>query len=70
MAREDEIRVIAYTIWEQEGCRDGYDCDHWLKAEVIWEEKEKDKAASSNRIAASKRTAKQGKRDRAATRKQ
>jgi hypothetical protein len=40
MTREDEIRVIAYSIWEQEGCRDGYDCEHWLKAEVIWEEQQ------------------------------
>jgi hypothetical protein len=57
MGREDEIRVIACNIWEQEGCRDGHDCDNWLKAEVIWEEKEKDNAASANSIAVSKRTA-------------
>jgi hypothetical protein len=41
MGREDEIRVIAYSIWQQEGCLDGQDCEHWLKAEVIWEERQK-----------------------------
>ena len=38
MAREDEIRVIAYGIWQEEGCCDGRDVDHWLRAEVIWEQ--------------------------------
>ena len=46
MGREDEIRLIAYRIWEEEGYCDGHDCEHWLKAEVIWEEKQKNKAAS------------------------
>jgi hypothetical protein len=31
MGREDGIRLIAYLIWE-EGCCDGHDCEHWLKA--------------------------------------
>ena len=44
MGKEDEIRIIAYSIWEQEGSCDGHDCEHWLKAEVIWEEKQKQKA--------------------------
>ncbi len=61
MEREDEIRVIAYSIWEQEGCRDGHDCEHWLKAEVIW--KEKERTASGNNKAAPKRTSKQNKRE-------
>jgi hypothetical protein len=38
MGREDEIRAIAYGIWEAEGYCHGYDCDHWLRAEVIWED--------------------------------
>ena len=38
MAREDEIRLIAYNIWQEEGCCDGQDVDHWLRAEVIWEQ--------------------------------
>ena len=65
MVREDEIRLIAYRIWEEEGCRDGYDCEHWLKAEVIWEEKQKNKAASEDTKAKSKQTTKQAKKNRA-----
>ena len=38
MAREEEIRVMAYRMWEHEGCPDGRDCEHWLKAETVWEE--------------------------------
>jgi len=41
MGREDEIRLLAYSIWEQEGCCDGRDVEHWLRAEVVWEEKQK-----------------------------
>jgi hypothetical protein len=41
MNREDEIRLIAYSIWEQEGCLNGKDCEHWFRAEAIWEEQQK-----------------------------
>ena len=40
MGREDEIRVIAYSIWEEEGCPNGRDCEHWFRAEVIWEQQQ------------------------------
>ncbi len=43
MAREDEIRLIAYNIWEEEGCVDGHDCEHWLRAELLWERQQKEK---------------------------
>ena len=46
MGREDEIRAIAYRIWEEEGCVDGHDVEHWLKAEQIWENEQARKAAS------------------------
>jgi len=46
MGREDEIRLIAYSIWEEESCPDGRDCEHWFRAEAIWEEQAK-KAAKS-----------------------
>jgi hypothetical protein len=39
MNREDEIRLIAYSIWEQEGCPNGRDYEHWLRAEALWEKK-------------------------------
>jgi hypothetical protein len=39
MDREDEIREIAYTIWEQEGCMNGNELEYWLRAEAIWTER-------------------------------
>ena len=41
MGREDEIRLIAYKIWEEEGCPNGRDCEHWFRAEVIWDQQQK-----------------------------
>jgi hypothetical protein len=43
MGREDEIKLIAYKIWEEEGCVDGRDCEYWFRAEVIWEQQQKKK---------------------------
>jgi hypothetical protein len=28
-----EIAALAYSIWEREGCPNGCEMDHWLKAE-------------------------------------
>jgi hypothetical protein len=47
MGREDEIRLIAHSIWEDEGCPDGRDREHWLRAETIWEEQAPKAAAKS-----------------------
>jgi hypothetical protein len=41
VAKEDEIRLIAFNIWEQEGCINGKDCEHWFRAEAIWEGRQK-----------------------------
>ncbi len=41
MEREDEIRAIAYRIWEDEGRPEGRVLDHWLKAETIWQGRER-----------------------------
>ena len=40
MATEEQIRALAYTIWEQEGCPDGKHEEHYLRAKQILEEKE------------------------------
>ncbi len=48
MGREDEIRLIAYSIWEEEGCPDGKDCEHWMRAEAIWEEDQKPKTSAKS----------------------
>lgn len=38
MEREEQIRLIAYRIWEEDSCCNGHDQEHWLKAEIIWQE--------------------------------
>jgi|WetSurMetagenome_2_1015567.scaffolds.fasta_scaffold127635_2 hypothetical protein len=55
MGREDEIKIIAYRIWEEEGCCDGHNEEYWLKAEVIWEEKREKALAPSATKATPKR---------------
>ena len=35
--RDEEIREVAYRIWQEEGCPHGQDVQHWLKAQMIWE---------------------------------
>jgi hypothetical protein len=48
MAKKDEVRLISYSIWEQEGCPNGKDCEHWYRAEAIWEEQQKPKAVDTS----------------------
>lgn len=33
---DEEIRQIAYRLWQEEGCPDGRHAEHWIKAESIW----------------------------------
>lgn len=42
--RDEEIREIAYRIWQEEGCPAGSDFEHWLKALSIWQEKRRSKS--------------------------
>jgi hypothetical protein len=44
LSREDQIRLIAFYIWEQENRPNGRQLDHWLKAEIIWEKAQPKKA--------------------------
>jgi hypothetical protein len=37
VSREDEIRLIAFYIWEAENRPDGRAMNHWLESEQIWE---------------------------------
>ncbi len=48
MAKQDEIRLIAYGIWKQEDCPIGKDSEHWFRAEAMWEQKQKDKTVAIN----------------------
>lgn len=34
--RDEEIQQLAYRLWQESGCPDGYAVEHWLKAELIW----------------------------------
>jgi hypothetical protein len=45
LAREDEIKTIAYGLWEQEGRVHGRDREQWLRAEVVWEARRIEKTA-------------------------
>ena len=40
MVTEDQIKTLAYTIWEEEGRPDGRDLEHYLRAKKLLEERE------------------------------
>ena len=69
MGREDEVKLIAYKIWEEESCPDGYDCEHWFRAEAIWEQREKQKAATKSTKTASGKNIKKNTRFMSAKKK-
>ncbi len=33
--RDEQIRELAYRIWQEEGYPHGYEVQHWLKAETM-----------------------------------
>jgi Protein of unknown function (DUF2934) len=35
--RDEEISQVAYKLWQDEGCPDGRNMEHWSKAESIWQ---------------------------------
>lgn len=41
MQHDDEVREIAYGIWEEEGHPHGRDWEHWFKAEAMWQERQR-----------------------------
>ena len=42
--REHRILERAYAIWEEEGCPEGKDREHWLRAEAEIAAEERDAA--------------------------
>ena len=40
MHHEQEVQLIAYHIWEEQGHPHGHDLEHWLKAEAVCQEKQ------------------------------
>jgi hypothetical protein len=39
MHHEQEVQLIAYHMWEEQGHPHEHDVEHWLKAEAVWQEK-------------------------------
>jgi hypothetical protein len=37
MGKEEEIRIIAFSLWVRDGFGHGDAVKHWLEAEAIWE---------------------------------
>jgi Protein of unknown function (DUF2934) len=62
MNRDEEIRQIAYRLWQEEGCPDGYEVQHWLTAETIWleEHPSKDKSKKPNPVRSTRTKGKKG----------
>jgi hypothetical protein len=52
MAREDEVKLIAYRLWEEDGCCHGRDVAHWLRAEMVWQEQNKEPEVKQAPVAA------------------
>lgn len=44
MERDEEIRLIAYGLWENEGRPEGRALEHWLMAEAMWNERQSPEA--------------------------
>jgi hypothetical protein len=42
--RDEEIRQIAYRLWQEEGCPDGRNVEHWVRAESEWLEERRPKS--------------------------
>jgi hypothetical protein len=59
--REEEIRQLAYRIWQEEGYPHGYEVQHWLKAEAIWLEEQRAKSMPKQRKPATKTATKKTK---------
>jgi hypothetical protein len=51
MPTEEEIRKLAYSIWEEEGRPDGKDVEHYMRAKAILEHKERDTAQYAPQLA-------------------
>jgi hypothetical protein len=54
--RDEQIRELAYRIWQEEGYPHGHEVQHWLKAETIWLEEHRAKRIPTQRKPLKKRT--------------
>lgn len=46
--REEQIRLIAFQLWEKEGRPQGKHFQHWMEAERIWEARMKERQIASH----------------------
>jgi len=65
---EEEVRLIAYSIWEDEGRPNGCDLAHWFKAEAICREKESPRALPVADAPAARKARPEAKRSRGRSR--
>jgi Protein of unknown function (DUF2934) len=61
--RDEEIRQLAYRLWQESGCPTGSDLQHWLKAQEMWQEKHRPKNRTKPAKAKKPRQARTLKRD-------
>ena len=40
MEKQDEIKAIAYQMWEEEGCPYGKDLEHYYRAETMYQQQQ------------------------------
>ena len=45
MYHEDQLRLMAYRIWEDEGRPEGRDKEHWFRAASVWQDSQRRKQA-------------------------
>ena len=58
MVTEEQIKEMAYSIWEKEGCPEGKDLEHYFRAKQILET---GKASQSSGISVIKSSPKEAK---------
>jgi hypothetical protein len=52
--QDEEVRQLAYRIWQEAGCPHGADLQHWLKAQEIWLESHRPQKSRSKPSTAAK----------------
>lgn len=67
--KRDKILKKAFAIWEAEGQPHGQDMEHWLKAELVIAEEEKQAKAAGKKAPAKKGPTKKGPLKKAAAKK-
>jgi hypothetical protein len=44
--REEEIRRIAYNLWQQDGCQQGRDWEYYFRAEKSYQQQQGQRSSS------------------------